>query len=151
MVQPAQAFADVATSLHATIGLLAALRSAERSGEGQHVEIAMFDAILGSYTETRFALLDPPESAGTGCSSTAAAHGFVAVAGAPQHVWAVLARPSRLADPAPPGADVPTKARLRHAAIERWMAAQPSREALVAALERERIAVRVRSSRCARR
>jgi crotonobetainyl-CoA:carnitine CoA-transferase CaiB-like acyl-CoA transferase len=38
-------------------------------------------------------------------------------------------------DPAPPGADIPTKARLRHAALEEWMAAQPSREALIGRLE----------------
>jgi CoA:oxalate CoA-transferase len=63
----------------------------------------------------------------------------VAVAGPPQHVWAVIAKAFAIEDPAPPGADIPAKARLRHAAIERWMAAQPSREALVAALERERI------------
>jgi crotonobetainyl-CoA:carnitine CoA-transferase CaiB-like acyl-CoA transferase len=51
----------------------------------------------------------------------------------------VIAKAFAIDDPAPPGADVPTKARLRHAAIERWMAAQPSRDALVAALERARI------------
>ena len=63
----------------------------------------------------------------------------MAVAGPPQHVWAVLAKAFGIDDPAPPEADVPTKARLRHAAIERWMAAQPSRDALLAQLERERI------------
>jgi crotonobetainyl-CoA:carnitine CoA-transferase CaiB-like acyl-CoA transferase len=55
-------------------------------------------------------------------------------------VWAALAKAFSLADPAPPGADVPAKARLRHAAIERWMADQPSRDALVAALEGARVA-----------
>ncbi|MCK6491699.1 MAG: WecB/TagA/CpsF family glycosyltransferase, partial [Planctomycetes bacterium] len=50
--------------------------------------------------------------------------GHVVVAGPPQHVWAVVARAFGLADPAPPEADVPAKARLRHAAVERWMAAQ---------------------------
>jgi crotonobetainyl-CoA:carnitine CoA-transferase CaiB-like acyl-CoA transferase len=45
-----------------------------------------------------------------------------------------------LADPAPPGADVPTKARLRSEAIESWMAAQPGPDALVAAVERAGLA-----------
>lgn len=139
MVNLPDARADLTTSLHATIGLLAALRSAERTGEGQRVEIAMFDAVLGSYPETPFELLDPPEIREEPPPYDGGANGYVAVAGPPQHVWAVIAKAFAIEDPAPPGADIPTKARLRHAAIERWMAAQPSREALVAALERERI------------
>jgi CoA:oxalate CoA-transferase len=139
MVNLPDARADLTTSLHATIGLLAALRSAEQTGEGQRVEIAMFDAVLGTYPETPFELLDPPEIREEPPPYDGGANGFVAVAGPPQHVWAVIAKAFAIEDPAPPGADIPTKARLRHAAIERWMAAQPSREALVAALERERI------------
>ena len=139
MVNLPDARADLTTSLHATIGLLAALRSAEQTGEGQRVEIAMFDAVLGTYPETPFELLDPPEIREEPAPYDGGANGFVAVAGPPQHVWAVIAKAFAIDDPAPPGADVPTKARLRHAAIERWMAAQPSRDALVAALERARI------------
>ena len=139
MVNLPDARADLTTSLHATIGLLAALRSAEQTGEGQRVEIAMFDAVLGTYPETPFELLDPPEIREEPAPYDGGANGFVAVAGPPQHVWAVIAKAFAIDDPAPPGADVPAKARLRHAAIERWMAAQPSRDALVAALERARI------------
>ncbi len=140
MVNLPDARADLTTSLHATIGLLAALRSAERSGVGQRVEIAMFDAVLGTYPETPFELLEPPEIREEPPPFDAGKNGFVAVAGPPQHVWAVIAKAFAIEDPAPRDADVPTKARLRHAALERWMAAQPSREALLAQLERERIA-----------
>jgi len=139
MVNLPDARADLTTSLHATIGLLAALRSAERTGEGQRVEIAMFDAVLGTYSETPFELLDPPEVREEPAPYDAGANGFIAVAGPPQHVWAVIAKAFAIEDPTPPAADLPTKARLRHAAIERWMSAQPSRDALVAALEGARI------------
>lgn len=132
--------ADVTTALHAAIGLLAALRHAERTGVGQRVEIAMYDAVLGTHPETPFELLDPPEIREEPPPYDAGPNGFVAVAGPPQFVWAALAKAFELADPAPPGADVPTKARVRHEAIERWMAAQPSRDALVAALEDARVA-----------
>jgi crotonobetainyl-CoA:carnitine CoA-transferase CaiB-like acyl-CoA transferase len=94
---------------------------------------------LGTYPETPFELLDPPEIREEPPPYDGGANGYVAVAGPPQHVWAVIAKAFAIEDPAPPGADIPTKARLRHAAIERWMAAQPSRKELVAALERERI------------
>jgi CoA:oxalate CoA-transferase len=136
----ADARADLTSALHATIGLLAAVRAAERSGVGQHVEIAMYDAVLGTHPETPFELLDPPEIREEPPPFDAGPNGFVAVAGPPQHVWATLAKAFGLADPAPADADVPTKARARHDAIERWMAAQPSRTALVAALEGARIA-----------
>jgi crotonobetainyl-CoA:carnitine CoA-transferase CaiB-like acyl-CoA transferase len=132
--------ADLTTALQAAVGLLAALRHAERTGEGQRVEIAMYDAVLGTYPETPFELLDPPEIREEPAPYDAGANGFVAVAGPPQFVWAAVSKAFALADPAPPGADVPAKARSRHAAIEAWMAAQPSRDALVAALEGARIA-----------
>ena len=135
VVQLAQAFGDVATALHATVALLAALRVAAETGEGQHVEVAMFDATLASYTETSFALLDPPEARDTGLLFDAGPHGLLAVAGARPHVWRVLRERHGLADPAARGAPVPEKARLRHEALEGWMAAQPSAAALVAAVE----------------
>ena len=132
--------ADLTTALQAAVGLLAALRHAERTGIGQRVEIAMYDAVLGTYPETPFELLDPPEIREEPAPYDAGANGFVAIAGPPQFVWAAVSKAFALADPAPAGADVPTKARARHAAIEAWMAAQPSRDALVAALEGARIA-----------
>ena len=36
--------ADVMCGMYATIGLLAALRHAEATGQGQHVEVALVDA-----------------------------------------------------------------------------------------------------------
>jgi len=134
MVNLPDARADLTTALHATIGLLAALRMAERTGVGQHLDVAMFDAVLASYPETPFELLDPPEIREEPPPYDAGSNGHVAVAGPPQHVWAVVARAFGRADPAPPEADLPTKARLRHAAIERWMASQPDRETLLAQL-----------------
>jgi crotonobetainyl-CoA:carnitine CoA-transferase CaiB-like acyl-CoA transferase len=135
VAQLAQAFADVATALHASVALLAALREAAASGRGQHVEIAMFDAALASYSETNFALLDPPEARDTGLLFDAGPHGAIAVAGARPHVWRLLRERHGLADPAPPGADVAEKAALRSRAIEAWMASRPSRGALVDAVE----------------
>jgi CoA:oxalate CoA-transferase len=139
MVNLPDARADLTTALHATIGLLAALRVADQSQVGQRIEIAMYDAVLGTYPETPFELLDEPEIREEPPPYDAGPNGFVVVAGPPQHVWAELSKAMGLADPAPPGADVPTKARLRHAAIERWMAAEESRGSLVAKLESARI------------
>jgi crotonobetainyl-CoA:carnitine CoA-transferase CaiB-like acyl-CoA transferase len=45
-VSPAGALGDIGSSLFAAIGLLAALRQRDRTGKGQHVDIAMFDAMV---------------------------------------------------------------------------------------------------------
>lgn len=139
LVNLPDARADLTTALHATIGLLAALRLADRTGVGQHLDLAMFDAVLATHPETPFELLDPPEVREEPPPYDAGRNGYVVVAGPPQHVWAELSRAFAIADPAPPGADVPTKARLRRAAIERWMAAQPDRETLLERLAAARI------------
>ena len=135
VVQLAQAYGDIATALHATIAALAALRVVQAGGAGQHVELAMFDSVLATYTETNFALLDPPEARDTGLIFDAGPHGLVAVAGAAAHVWRLLHERHAIADPTPAGADLETKARLRWEAIEAWMAARPDPDAVIAGAE----------------
>ena len=44
------AMVDVVTGLHATIGILAALRHRERTGEGQRVEVNLLSSVLSSLT-----------------------------------------------------------------------------------------------------
>jgi formyl-CoA transferase len=46
MVAPVGALGDIGGALFATIGILSALRHRDNSGQGQHVDIAMFDAIV---------------------------------------------------------------------------------------------------------
>ena len=46
MVAPVGALGDIGGALFATIGVLAALRHRDRTGEGQHVDIAMYDALV---------------------------------------------------------------------------------------------------------
>ena len=44
---PAQGFADTYSGLHGLVGLLTALYHRERTGEGQHIDIAMADVMFG--------------------------------------------------------------------------------------------------------
>lgn len=45
-VSPVGALGDISTALFAVIGVLAALRQRDRSGEGQHVDVAMLDSVV---------------------------------------------------------------------------------------------------------
>jgi len=47
-VQGAITYTDISTALNSTIGVLAALHARERTGRGQHVDVAMFDAALAN-------------------------------------------------------------------------------------------------------
>lgn len=132
----ADARADLVTALHAMIALTSALRVAERTGLGERVELAMYDSVLATYPETPFELLDPPEPRLEPAPFDAGDNGWIVVAGPPQFVWLQLTQTFReISDPAPAGSDLSTKARLRHAGIEAWMAGQRDCDALIRRLE----------------
>ncbi len=46
LVAPVGALGDIGAALYAVIGVLAALRHRDRTGEGQYLDIAMFDAVV---------------------------------------------------------------------------------------------------------
>lgn len=46
VVGPAGALGDIGSSLFAAIGLLAALRQRDQTGQGQHVDVSMYDAMV---------------------------------------------------------------------------------------------------------
>ncbi len=130
------AHGDIVAALHATVSVLAALRVVEATGQGQCIEIPMFDAVLSSHTQVGAELLPIPDDRVMNPIYHAGALGDIALAGPVQHVWGLLARANLdLKDPTPPGADLPTKARLRHATLESWMASQPSQSVLIQKLE----------------
>jgi crotonobetainyl-CoA:carnitine CoA-transferase CaiB-like acyl-CoA transferase len=127
--------ADMSAALHGAIGALAALRVAELTGRGQHVEVPLFDALLSTYSETPFALLPEPRHRDECPLLDAGPNGWIAVAGPPQNAWHRLRSAFALEDPARPDDDIPTKARLRQRAMEKWMASRPSAAELLERLE----------------
>lgn len=141
LAQIADNKADMAAGMHGAIAVLAALVRRFASGRGERIEVPLFDALLSTYSETAYALLPEPEPREESRLFDAGPHGFVAIAGTPQNAWMRFREHTRAVDPARGEADVPTKARLRHAAIEAWMRAQSSPESIEAQLEQAGLSI----------
>ena len=127
--------ADSYSSLHGLVGLLAALRVAEKTGEGQHVDIAMINVIHATDDYAHWALdgvwpkpkenqvWDAPEGK------------RILIASDMKWIWIVLSKKAGLVDPTPKGADLETKVAARHKAVTEHILSYPYFEALTKALD----------------
>jgi CoA:oxalate CoA-transferase len=134
------ALADTVTGLHAAIAVLAALHQRDVTGVGQHVALSMLAAVAASDDHAHAAIdgsTEPYSSRGT---IWAAPGGPLLIAAPPKHAWVMLSRRGIISDPAPPGSDLPTKARLRQQAIQDWINGFTNRASLLAELETAGIA-----------
>lgn len=134
VAQRNDAHADTLSALHGALAAMAAIRLAERTGEGQHVEIPMFDAVLTSYSEANLALLPEPDDRAMNPLYDAGPHGAIAMAGDDRWIWARVQERHDLPQPVPKDAELETKRRERRAALEAWLAGQPDLETALAKL-----------------
>jgi CoA:oxalate CoA-transferase len=129
------ALADTVTALHAAVAILAALHQRAITGAGQHIDLSMLAAVAVS-DDHAHALLDATgEEYSSRGTIWQAPGGPLLIAAPPKHAWAMLSRRGLVADPAPPGSDLPSKVRLRQQAIQDWMNGFTDRVSLLAALE----------------
>lgn len=140
VAQRNEAHADTITALHGGLAVLAALRAADATGRGQHIEVPMFDAVLTTYSEAYNALLPEADDRRMNPLFDAGPHGAIATAGDDRWVWRCISQHHALADPAPKDADRDTKAKLRKGALERWMASIGDRAALLESIQAAGIA-----------
>ncbi|HXW44584.1 MAG TPA: CoA transferase [Streptosporangiaceae bacterium] len=144
------ALADTVTALHAAVAVLAALHQRVVTGQGQHIDLSMLGAVAASDDHAHAVLDGTGEAYSSRGTIWQAPGGPLLIAAPPKHAWAMLSRRGLIADPAPPGSDLPAKARLRQQAIRDWIAGFASREQLLAALESAGIAwAEVRSAESA--
>ncbi len=138
-VDLALSVADTSTGMHGLIGLLAALHHAQRTGIGQHVDMAMINALMFTDDYVHFAIDGARIGTGGGIVFDATG-GPIMVAGDEKWYWRVLNTRAGLVDPTPEGADLPTKIRLRREAIEQYFKSFPDRASLVAKLNEVNLA-----------
>jgi len=140
-VDMAISMADTYAALHGLVALLSALHQRHASGRGQHVDVAMIDAMLVT-DDHLHAVLDDAEEADTPRSEVwRTAGGEMVISGDFRHLWRQLQALEGVADPTPPGADLATKIEARRAAFGRFLTETCSdRAAVIAALDRMNLA-----------
>jgi formyl-CoA transferase len=93
---PVGALGDIGSALFGAVGILAALRHRDRTGEGQYVDIAMFDAMIAmTDVVTNFWSLGVRPEPGKGleviCEGFRACDGYVVVQIVREHQFSALA------------------------------------------------------------
>ena len=151
--------ADTVTGLHGVVGVLAALRLRDATGLGQHVDMAMIDAMTFSDDylpnevaagQARARRAAPGEA---GRADDGAEHlrntpseiidapgGPVIVMGEFKWIWKSINERLGVADPTPPGASLAEKVAARHQAWHDFHTSFTAREDLLAALDRANLA-----------
>jgi CoA:oxalate CoA-transferase len=127
------ALADTTTSLHGTIAVLAALRLRAATGCGQHIDLAMLDAMVAT-DDYMHAAIDGAEVFAARGQIFDAPGGPVLVAADTRSLWHKVATTQALTDPHPDGA-LEAKVAARMAAVADWISSFPNRDALLATLD----------------
>ena len=132
--------ADMNAGMHGLIAVLSALLLRERTGEGQHIDIAMLDASLATDDFLQYALEDSWETKALPSEVWETAGGPILISADFRHIWRSIAGAFGVDDPAPPDAAVSEKARLRRAAAREFLRTLPDRASVIAALDRMNLA-----------
>ena len=108
--------ADTNASLHGLIGVLAAVVMRERTGLGQHIDMAMVDATLVADDQIHYELEDSEDSKGLPDNIWDCGAGPILVSADFRHLWRQLTGVLGIADTSPPGAALDVKIAARRAA-----------------------------------
>jgi CoA:oxalate CoA-transferase len=126
--------ADSVAGMHGMIGVLAALRVAEQTGVGQHIDLAMFDAMLATDEYVHYSL----EKTYPGWPARGTIYelgdGPLLLSGDKRFIWHRLSRAYGLTDP-DPNADTATRIANRADVIKNWVEGFATRAEAIPALE----------------
>ena len=114
--------ADTNAALHGLVAALSALLLRQRTGLGQHIDIAMLDAMLVTDDQLHYGLENSRDTAPALSDIWRTGAGDVLIAGDFRHVWRQLNQRLGVADPTPPGAALAEKIRLRREAATAFFA-----------------------------
>ena len=138
-VEMCMSFADTNAGLHGLVGLLAAVHQRHRTGAGQHIDIAMVDAMLVTDDQT-YGYLEKSRPATIASEVWEASGGLIMLAGDFRHLWRSVVHIHKVEDPTPDDADLDVKIESRRAAFEQFLLSFPDRPSLTTALDQCNIA-----------
>ncbi len=137
----ALSIADTNASLHGLVGLLAALLLRERTGMGQHVDIAMIDATLVTDDHVHYALDDAFDIKPMPNEVWDTAGGLMMIAGDFRYIWRQLCEVCGVVDPTPEGATLGEKIAARRGAAQHFFRhVCEDRAAVIRSLDRMNLA-----------
>ncbi len=140
-VDMALSVADTTAGLHGLVAVLAALHLKGRTGAGQHIDMAMIDALVVTDDHMHVALDDSYDQKNMPSEVWESAAGAIVIAGDFRHVWRQLNRVMGVADPTPDGATLEQKIAARREATHRFLTRTcDSRQAVIDALDRMNLA-----------
>ena len=140
LVNLAFSASDTQAALHGMVAVLSALWMRERTGLGQHIDMAMFDATLATDDFLHYALENSWSTRVLASEVWDAPGGPILISADFRLIWQQFSRAFGIADPSPAGASVAAKSDHRHAAVQRYILSLPDRTTLTAQLDRLNIA-----------
>ncbi len=131
--------ADVLSGMHGVIAVLAALRMRDATGIGQHIDLAMTDAMVFSNDKV-IDSLDGRHREAMGGEIWQTAGGKITLVGGLRWIWHQLSNGYGLVDPSPPDAELEVKLANRRRIITEFLCSLPNREAVLEALDNVNLA-----------
>ena len=131
---PILSIADMNAGLHGLVGILAALHMRDRTGLGQHLDIAMHDTMLATDDYANFATDDVPLIRGGG-EVWDAPGGPIMIVGDFRVIWKLLVKHHGVVAATPTSADLEAKIRARRNAVASFYQSFATREELIEALD----------------
>jgi crotonobetainyl-CoA:carnitine CoA-transferase CaiB-like acyl-CoA transferase len=126
--------ADVLSGMHGVIGVMAALRVKDMTGIGQHVDVAMVDAMTFS-SDRIVASLDNRMHDQQNGEVWRTAGGPIVVPGGLKWVWHQMSEVHGLVDPTPKDAELAEKLASRRRIVTDYLCSLPGRDAVVKVLD----------------
>ncbi len=132
--------ADTNASLHGLVGVLAAVILRERTGTGQHLDIAMIDATVATDDQLHYDLEDSEDTGPLRADTWQTGAGPILISADFRYLWRLLTGELGLADPTHKEMDLETKIGLRRQAVAEFMEGLESWESVEAAMARMNLA-----------
>lgn len=132
--------ADVLSGMHGVIGVLAALRTRDATGVGQHIDMAMIDAMTFSADIIMNSLDGRRRSESINGEVWPTSDGPKMLTGGLRWIWHQLSATSGLVDPTPSDADLADKVASRRRIIIEFLCSRPDRAAVIDVFDRANLA-----------